>query len=105
MGLAIACEQTLVIDPKKVIVPRISAQICEVFKINPLATIASGALLLTTAPGQVDSIIQSLEKEGIACADIGCVEAGQARVFQTTPKGRQPLPRPERDEIARVYES
>lgn len=103
--LAIACEQILVIDPKKVIVPRISAQICEVFKIDPLATIASGALLLTTARDQVNGIIQSLEKEGIACTDIGCVEAGQAQVLQTTSKGRQPLPRPERDEIARVYES
>jgi len=102
--LAEACGHTLVIDPKNVFIPKISTKICQAFEIDPLATIASGALLLTTPPEHTNAIIRSLEDEGIACADIGCVEAGNVRVEQITPKGRQLLPRPERDEIAMLFE-
>jgi len=103
--LAEACGYTLVIDPQAIFVPQISSKICDAFKIDPLRTIASGSLLLTTPPEQVNLIIQALEKEGIACADIGCLEAGQAQIIQTTPKGRQVLHRPERDEVARIFET
>ncbi len=103
--LAEACGHTLKINPQDVSISEIAEKICQVFEIDPLATIASGALLLTTPPDQVDGIMQELENEGITCAEIGCVVAGNAQVLQTTPKGRQMLPRPERDEIARLFEA
>ena len=86
-------------------VPPLSARICAAFGLDPLATIASGALLLATAPEDVAAIRNALVAAGIACAVIGHVESGPAVVLQETKQGRQALPRPDQDEIARVYET
>ena len=51
------------------------------------------------------AIIQALAADGIECAEIGQVEKGAAIVWQVQPGGRREiLPRPKRDEIARVFE-
>ncbi len=103
--LAEACGHSLKIDPEKVIVSPISEKICAYFGINPLATIASGALLLTVKPESLDAALGAFEREGISCADIGTVEEGPVQVRQATPEGVKLLPRPARDEIAQVYEN
>lgn len=102
--LATASECALVVETAAIPVPPLSARICRAFGLDPQATIASGALLLTAAAGDAPGICQALRAEGIACAEIGEVEAGETAVWQTTPSGRQKLPLPQRDEIARVYE-
>ena len=102
--LAEACGHTLLIDLQAVLVPPLSKAICEVFEIDPLGAIASGALLLTSPPEDAPSICRALQDEGIPCAEIGTVEAGPPQVLQSTNVGLIPLPRPERDEIARVFE-
>lgn len=102
--LAQACGHSLVIDPKAVPIPALSARVCQAFLINPLETIASGALLLTTPPNQVKGIRQALQGEGIDCAEIGFVEAGPPRALQVTNQHPVRLPRPKRDEIARLFE-
>jgi hydrogenase maturation factor len=103
--LAEACGHDLVIDPQAITIPPLAQKICEAFEINPLETIASGALLLTTLPEEAAAICSALREEGITCVEIGIVETGSARVLQSTNKGLLPLHRPERDEIARVFES
>lgn len=103
--LAEACGHTLVIDPQAIPILAISRKICAAFEINPLATIASGALLLTCSPGDALLICKALKAEGIHCVEIGSVEAGQAQVWQTNTGKRTLLPYPQRDEIARVFES
>ncbi len=102
--LAEASACTLHIDPQKINIPSLSAQICQVFDIEPLAAIASGALLLTVQAEDGDRICSAIEKEGIPCSIIGRVETGPPEVWQTTPQGRSLLPRPERDELARIFE-
>ena len=102
--LADACGHTLVIDPQAVLIPPIARKICESFGINPLETIASGALLLTAPPGDSATICRFLQAEGVSCAEIGLVEVGTAGVLQFTKDGTIPLPRPDRDEIARVFD-
>jgi len=102
--LATACGHTLVIEPDTILVPPLSQKICQVFQIDPLATIASGALLLTTPPDQAATIRNSLEAEGIPCAEIGRVEVGSPQVLKNTKAGRIPLTKPDRDEIARLFE-
>jgi hydrogenase expression/formation protein HypE len=76
-----------------------------VFGLDPLATIASGALLMAVPDGangeNAAAIRSALEAEGIRCAEIGRVEEGPAEVVK--PDG-QVLARPIRDEIARVYD-
>ena len=101
--VAQACGHSLVVDPAAVPIPSLSARICQALDLDPLATIASGALLLTAPAEQAPQIRRALEQEGIACAAIGAVEAGPAAVWQKTTTGRQPWSRPERDEIARLY--
>jgi hydrogenase maturation factor len=103
--LAQACGHSLVIDPKSVPIPPLSQKICQEFRINPLETIASGALLLTVAPMAVKPICRALQGEGINCTEIGFVEAGPPRALQVTNQQPVRLPRPKRDEIARLFDS
>ncbi|MBN2503287.1 MAG: AIR synthase family protein [Anaerolineales bacterium] len=103
--LAIASGHTLVIDPTAIPIPALSGKICAHFKLDPLATIASGALLLACHPADASSIIQGLVDQGINCVTIGTIEKGNPEVWQQTEAGRILLPRPVRDEITRAYES
>jgi hydrogenase maturation factor len=102
--LAEASGRALVVDSTAVPIPLLAARICRALNLNPLAAMASGALLLTTPAADVAAICGALAAEGIHCADIGVVEPGPPAVWQVTAGGRQPSPRPPRDEIARVYE-
>lgn len=100
--LAEASRVRLVVDPQAVRVPELARRICGQLGIDPLASIASGALLMAVEADDVGAITGALEAEGIPCTSIGGVEAGrEAGVF--TPDGK-PLARPMRDEIARLFE-
>ena len=102
--LAEAGDRTLFVDVTAVPLLPLAARICAAFDLDPLATIASGSLLLTAAPDDVQAIREALSQAGIACASIGRVAAGPPEVWQHTPLPRRLLPRPERDEIGRIYE-
>jgi hydrogenase maturation factor len=103
--LAVASGRAIYFDPAAVPVPSLSARVCQALGLDPLAAIASGALLLTAPASEVWSIRRALEAEGIACAEIGEVDEGPAVVRRKTAAGREVAPRPARDEIARLYES
>lgn len=100
--LAQAAGCTLRVDPAAVPVPPLSKRICQAFGLDPLGAIASGALLMTVAAEDASAVQTALRQAGIACAQIGRVEEGAA-IVQTT-EGEL-LTRPERDEIARVFEA
>ena len=100
--LSEASGRRLVVDTAAVPVPEIARKVCNAFDLNPLATIASGALLMAAAGEDSAGIRAALEGEGITCAEIGQIEEGPAGVWQSND---EVLPRPARDEIARVYES
>lgn len=101
--LAEASGHTLIVDLSTVPVPPLSARICQALNLNPLASIASGALLLTAPTDSAVAIQHSLSAEAIPCVELGSVEAGPAAVYQDTPLARIPFPRPERDEIAKLF--
>ena len=103
--LAEACGHAIVFDPESVPIPDLAQRICQVFNIDPLAAIASGALLLSTAPGDASRICQALEMGGIPCAEIGRVMDGDPQVWKITASGKELLPRPRRDEIARLFDA
>ena len=102
--LAEACQHSLFFEPSAVVVPEISRRICEAFEIDPLASIASGALLIAAPFPDSDNICQSLVSQGIPCSEIGWVEDGPPLVYWKSPAGRQVFPRPQRDEIARIFD-
>lgn len=104
--LAEAIGHTIVVNPGRVPVSPITAKICRAVRIDPLAAISSGALLLTVSPEDSTTIIRALGDAGIQCADIGYVEDGTAAVWQVGEGGddRARGVRPPRDEIARLFE-
>jgi hydrogenase expression/formation protein HypE len=104
LEIAIASQKSLVIDPAAVLVPDLSRRMCMALGIDPLGAIASGALLLAAPPADAAKITDALQSEGILCADIGWVEEGSSEAWQIIDNVRSPLPRPERDEIARLLE-
>lgn len=99
--LAEACGHTLMVDPASVLVPALAQRICAALQIDPLASIASGALLMAVCPQDADAICTALQQAGIPCAEIGYVGGRGSGVLQT---GGGLLPRPARDEVARLYE-
>jgi hydrogenase expression/formation protein HypE len=102
--LADASQVSIVVNPDAIPVPVISSRICRVLDIDPLAAIASGALLLSVEANRAEIIQSALEKAGILCAQIGHVEPPPVRVFQASGSSRELLQRPERDAITKLYE-
>jgi len=100
--LAEASGRALEVELNRVPVPPLAARVCGAFGIDPLAAIASGALLLAVEAEDVPAVTAALAESGIPAADIGRVAEGPWGV--RGPDGRT-LPQPERDEIGRVYEA
>ena len=101
--LAEASGRTLWVDLYAVPVPPISNKICQALGIEPLAAIASGALLLTASPPEAEMIQKAWENAGITSSVIGGVEQGPVAVWEVNKEGRQLLRRPQRDEIAKLF--
>lgn len=102
--LAEASQARLIVDSFAVPVPQLASQVCAAFGIDPLAAIASGALLFTTPAENLPAILAAFEGEGVICRSIGRVEAGPLGVWQAAGDGLEPLPRPARDAIARLFD-
>jgi hydrogenase maturation factor len=103
--LAEASQCGLLVDPTRVPIPPLSEKICQAFDIDPLTSIASGALLFTAHPDHTPDILAALQAQGISCREIGQVRDGPPVVWQTGIARPVILPRPERDAIARLFES
>lgn len=105
LEMATASQKQLVIDPTKIPMPALSLRICRQFDLDPLGTIASGALLLAVDPSAVDGMLAAYQSEGILAADIGLIHDGAADVLELHDRQTVPLRRFVRDEITRVYET
>lgn len=103
--LAEACGHSLVIDRVSIPISPLSKKICQALGINPLATISSGSMLMTAPDSDSEGIISALLSAGIQCADIGWLEEGPPTVWFEDAEGRSELSRPDRDELARLFES
>ena len=80
-----------------------SAELCTRFAMDPLRTLASGALLVCVAPGEVDGLLAVYQREGIRAAVIATmVEEQRYDLFH---KGlRYPLIFDSGDDISRIVE-
>jgi hydrogenase maturation factor len=79
--------------------------LCEAFDLDPLSSIASGALLISAPESKTQPLLAGFAAEGLLAVQIGVVarERGSRVVLQTGDTV-SPLPRPDRDEIAKLYE-
>jgi hydrogenase maturation factor len=77
-------------------------EVCEALHIDPLALLASGALLIGVAPGDVRGVTQALAAEGVPVCAIANVLEAAAGVTITRDGARRDLVPPARDEAARI---
>jgi hydrogenase maturation factor len=77
--------------------------LCEAFGLDPLGTIASGALLMTLAPVEAGIVIHALARESIDCHYIGQVVPRDQGVTLVDGARQEPLPIFPQDEITRIF--
>lgn len=102
--LARAAGVGLRIDHDRITVLPEGKALCEAFGLDPLGTIASGALLMTLAPAEAGMVIHALAREAIDCHFIGQVVPAEQGVTLMEGTRQWPLPTFARDEITRLFE-
>ena len=101
--LADAADVGLRIDADRIVVLPEGRELCAAVGVDPLGTIASGALLLTLAPADAGIVIHALAREGIDSHFIGQVVPRAEGVTLVSGSRRAPLPVFARDEITKLF--
>jgi hydrogenase expression/formation protein HypE len=101
--LATAAPVGIVIAGDQIPILQEAALLCGAYGLDPLGTIASGALLIATPPEDAMRIRQALQVNGIGCAAIGRIVPGSEGVVLDDGSGPRPLPRFVRDEITKLF--
>jgi hydrogenase expression/formation protein HypE len=101
--LATAAQVGVVIEGNEIPILEEAALLCRAYDLNPLGTIASGALLIATPPADAVQIRQALQLNNIACAAIGRIVPPSEGVLFDDGSTLQPLPRFIRDEITKLF--
>jgi hydrogenase maturation factor len=78
-------------------------ELCRAFGLDPLGTIASGALLMTLDPAEAGTVIHALAREGIDSHFIGQVVPPGEGVMLVDGARQEPMPLFEQDEITRIF--
>ena len=78
-------------------------ELCEALGLDPLGLLASGALLITLPSEDVPQLFSALEDEGIDAFEIGRITGSEEGVHIIRGHELEPLPRFERDELARFF--
>lgn len=102
--MAWASNTEIEVDLEKVLIYKESRLLCQEFGMDPLGTIASGALLLAVPPSDLLPIQKAFRKNSIPFGVIGKVRKGPARVLRIDQKGRKELKPFPRDEILKIYD-
>lgn len=103
--VAHASQTGITIDASKVKIYPETQTICTALGLDPWGLIASGALLITSAPEGSNEIIDALGRSGIPASVIGKITEPEEGLVRITAGTKEPLPTFDRDEIARLYGS
>ncbi|PYN60617.1 MAG: hydrogenase expression/formation protein [Candidatus Rokuibacteriota bacterium] len=101
--LADAAGVGLRIDRDRLTILPEGRELCAAFGLDPLGTIASGALLLTLAPADAGIVIHALARESIDSHFIGQVVPREQGVVLVQGNRQEPLPVFAQDEIAKLF--
>jgi hydrogenase maturation factor len=101
--LADAAGVGLRIDRTRITVIPEGAELCGAVGLDPLGTIASGALLMTLAPADAAVVIHALGRERIDSHYIGTVVPRAEGVTLVDGASRVPMPVFPQDEITRLF--
>jgi hydrogenase expression/formation protein HypE len=101
--LSLAAGVGIEVERQAIYIVPAALAICTVLNVDPLAAIASGALLIAVEQNRADDVMRAIRAKGIDVANIGVVTRGSGVAIRDM--GRLvPLPRPERDAVASVLE-
>ncbi len=101
--LAEAAEVGLAIEAERIPVIPEGQALCAEFGLDPLGTIASGALLIAIGPADAGVVLHACAREGIDCAFIGRVVPKPAGVSLIRGGRATELPQFPQDEITRLF--
>ena len=102
--LAVSAGTGLLVDESAIPILPETQCLCQQLDLDPLGLIASGALLLAVAAEDSSRILAALRGPEIVAAEIGRVVSPDFGTVLLGPNGERPIPRFERDEIARLFE-
>lgn len=113
--MVLASNTGITVDAAHVKVLPETSRVCEALNLDPWGLIASGALLITARSAGAQEIVSALTKSGIPASVIGVVtrydstsapnENRSDRLLRVVDGIPGPMPRFDRDEIARLYSS
>ncbi len=101
--MAVASKTGVMVDIASIPVLPEGKLLCEHFHLNPLGTLASGALLIALPVSQVTSAIELLGAEGIAAAKIGEFTSQEGRLIAQRGKKQEILQYSEKDELTKIF--
>jgi hydrogenase maturation factor len=101
--MAWASGKEIEVDLEKVLIYKESRILCQEFRVDPLGTIASGALLMAVSPPDLSPIEKAFRKNFIPFQVIGKVKKGPVRVLKIDQNGRKELKPFPQDEILKIY--
>jgi hydrogenase maturation factor len=103
--LAVASGKGLRVFAERVPIFPETQAICRCLQIDPLRLIASGALLIGASAQTVEKVAAALKREGIPVEEIAEVVPANDGMQIESGGATLPLIPPDRDEIAKVFES
>jgi hydrogenase expression/formation protein HypE len=101
--MADAAGVGLRIDRERIMILPEGRELCAAFGLDPLGTIASGALLLALPPADAGLVLHALAREGIDCHYIGQVVDRAQGVTLVDGAHRTPMPVFAQDELTRLF--
>ena len=103
--MAQAAGAALGIDVEAVPVFAETRAVCDALALDPMGLLASAAMLAIVSADASARVREALANVKIACTAIGTVVSGPPRVILGGEDSAVPLPRFERDELARFYDA
>jgi hydrogenase expression/formation protein HypE len=101
--LATAAHVGVLIEYQRVPVLEEAMLLCRLYGLEPLGTIASGALLIAAPPEDAMRIQQALQANKIRCAAIGRIVPPSEGVLLDEGHELRPLPQYAQDEITKIF--
>ena len=101
--LALAAEVGLRIERDAIPVLSLGRELCAAFGLDPMGTIASGALCIAAAPEDASGIVAALEECGIAASQVGEVVERSEGVLWLRNGHWETMPRFDQDEVAKLF--
>jgi hydrogenase expression/formation protein HypE len=101
--VALAAGVGMIVEEQQIEVLPESSLLCGEFGLDPLGTIASGALLLTLPAEQADLLVETLAAEGVLARVMGSIRPAEEGIRIRSGGVVRDLPSFPADEIAKVF--